>query len=61
MFTGLVSDVGRVVEIQKSADGARLVIDTAYDVSTIDIGRLHINCWRLSHCRRDEAWPCLLR
>ena len=38
MFTGLVSDVGRVVDIQKSADGARLGIETAYDVSTIEIG-----------------------
>ena len=38
MFTGLVSDVGRVADIQKSADGARLVIEMAYDVSTIEMG-----------------------
>lgn len=38
MFTGLVSDVGSVVAIQKSDDGARLVIETAYDVKTIAMG-----------------------
>ncbi len=38
MFTGLVSDVGCVVDIQKSADGAQLDIETSYDVNGIEIG-----------------------
>lgn len=38
MFTGLVSDVGRVAEMRRDANGARLVVETAYDVETIDMG-----------------------
>lgn len=38
MFTGLVSDVGRVVEMRRDENGARVVIETAYDVSTIEMG-----------------------
>lgn len=38
MFTGLVSDIGSVVDIQKSSDGARVVIETAYDMKTIEMG-----------------------
>ncbi len=38
MFTGIVSDIGRVAASQPSANGARLAIDCAYDAASIDIG-----------------------
>lgn len=38
MFTGLVTDVGRVLEMRRSDDGARVAIATAYDVTNIDMG-----------------------
>ena len=38
MFTGLVSDVGQVLEMRRDADGARLTIETRYDVETIEMG-----------------------
>jgi len=38
MFTGLVSDVGRVEKIVRSAKGLRLRISTSYDVRTIENG-----------------------
>ncbi|MCG8547002.1 MAG: riboflavin synthase [Alphaproteobacteria bacterium] len=38
MFTGLVSDLGRVREIAADSGGARLVIETGYDMSAIAIG-----------------------
>ena len=39
MFTGIVSDLGEVLEVEKRADGLRrLVIACGYDPSTIDIG-----------------------
>ena len=38
MFTGLISDVGRVAAFERDANGARLVIETAYDVDTIEMG-----------------------
>jgi riboflavin synthase len=38
MFTGLVSDVGRVAKITRDQSGAIMVIETAYDANTIDIG-----------------------
>jgi riboflavin synthase len=37
MFTGIVTDVGRVRAVERRAD-TRLVIATAYDTATIDIG-----------------------
>lgn len=38
MFTGLVSDVGRVAKITRDQSGAMMVIETTYDTNTIDIG-----------------------
>lgn len=38
MFTGIVSDVGRVDAIAEQAVGRRLRIATAYDTATIDLG-----------------------
>lgn len=41
MFTGLVTDVGQVRSIERAKDevsDTRIVIDTSYDMSTVDIG-----------------------
>lgn len=38
MFTGLITDVGRVAEMRRDADGARLIVETAYDVDGIELG-----------------------
>jgi len=37
MFTGIVSDVGRIVGVEARGD-LRVTIETAYDTSTIDLG-----------------------
>lgn len=37
MFTGIVTDIGRVRSIEQRGD-TRLVIETAYDTDTIDLG-----------------------
>ncbi|MFZ2102996.1 MAG: riboflavin synthase [Oricola sp.] len=38
MFTGIVTDIGRVAEISERDKGRRLRIETAYDPRSIDIG-----------------------
>jgi riboflavin synthase len=38
MFTGIVTDIGRVTEMTPLDAGLRLRIETAYDPATIDIG-----------------------
>ena len=38
MFTGLVTDVGRVRRVAELAEGRRFEIETAYDPSAIEIG-----------------------
>ncbi len=39
MFTGIVSDVGEVIDVEEKADGLRrLTIATGYDPETIEIG-----------------------
>ena len=50
MFTGIISDTGRLSEIHRASDGddQRLVIETSYDTGTIAIG-VSIAC----------AGPCL--
>jgi riboflavin synthase len=37
MFTGIVTDVGRIARIETRGD-TRVVIDTAYDTATVDLG-----------------------
>lgn len=37
MFTGIVTDMGRIRSIEKKGD-TRIVIETAYDAATIDLG-----------------------
>lgn len=43
MFTGIVSDVGRVVRVVERNDVRRISIDSAYDPATIALGA-SINC-----------------
>ena len=38
MFTGIITDVGRVRAVEDRGGGRRLVISTAYDLSTVDLG-----------------------
>lgn len=38
MFTGLITDLGRVRSVESSAGGARLVVETAYDMAPVAIG-----------------------
>jgi len=38
MFTGIVTDVGRLLEAEDRNDGRRLRIGTAYDPATIELG-----------------------
>jgi len=38
MFTGIISDVGQVVEMSRSGDIARLVVDCAYDAAGLALG-----------------------
>jgi riboflavin synthase len=38
MFTGLITDLGTVRRIDRNAGGARLAIETAYDLAAVEIG-----------------------
>jgi riboflavin synthase len=38
MFTGLITDLGRVRSVETSAGGARLAVETAYDMGAVEIG-----------------------
>lgn len=38
MFTGIITDIGRLIEVEDSTDGRRLRIGTIYDPDTIDLG-----------------------
>ena len=38
MFTGIISDVGEVVELTRRGDLARLVVDSRYDASGVALG-----------------------
>jgi riboflavin synthase len=38
MFTGLITDLGRVRRIDTAAGGARLAIETAYDMAAVEMG-----------------------
>ncbi len=37
MFTGIITDVGRITSVESVAD-TRVVVETAYDTTTIDLG-----------------------
>jgi riboflavin synthase len=38
MFTGIVSDIGEVIEIERTGERSRLVLVSAYDATTIAVG-----------------------
>ena len=38
MFTGIITDVGRILRKEKRQQGIRFTIQTSYDTETIDIG-----------------------
>lgn len=38
MFTGLVTDLGRIQRVDRKGDDVRLTIDTTYDLNSIDMG-----------------------
>jgi len=38
MFTGLITDLGRVRSVETSDGGARLAVETAYDMEAVEIG-----------------------
>ncbi len=38
MFTGLVTDLGRIRRVDRKDGDARLVIETSYDMASVDIG-----------------------
>jgi riboflavin synthase len=38
MFTGIITDIGKILEIDDRNDGRRIRIGTAYDPQTIDLG-----------------------
>jgi riboflavin synthase len=37
MFTGIVSDIGRIARVDARGD-TRVVVETAYDITTVDLG-----------------------
>lgn len=38
MFTGLITDLGRVRSVDATGGGARLVVETAYDMDAVELG-----------------------
>lgn len=46
MFTGIITDVGRVRSLHRTESGARLEIETRYDTASIDLGAsiAHAGC-----------------
>ena len=38
MFTGIISDVGQIIDVQPSGELSRLRIESGYDAATIPLG-----------------------
>ncbi|CAN7227645.1 riboflavin synthase [Phenylobacterium sp. LjRoot225] len=57
MFTGIVTDVGRVRAVRDTNRDRRFEIETAYDVATIEIGAsiAHAGCC-LTVVEKGEGW-----
>jgi riboflavin synthase len=57
MFTGIVTDVGRVRAVRDTNRDRRFEIDTAFDLSTIDLGAsvAHAGCC-LTVVEKGEGW-----
>lgn len=62
MFTGIVTDVGTVAEVEALPEGVRLRVATAYDPKTIDIGAsishggVCLTVTKLSDAGSNERW-----
>src|SRR3954467_15681028 len=57
MFTGIVTDVGRVRSVSETNRDRRFEIETAFDLATIDIGASvsHAGCC-LTVVEKGEGW-----
>ena len=57
MFTGIVTDVGRVRAVRETNRDRRFEIETAFDLSTLDIGASvsHAGCC-LTIVEKGDAW-----
>lgn len=57
MFTGIVTDVGRVRSVRDTNRDRRFEVETAYDLSTIDIGAsiAHAGCC-LTVVEKGDGW-----
>ena len=57
MFTGIVSDIGRVRAVRDTNRDRRFEIETSYDIATIDIGASisHSGCC-LTVVEKGEGW-----
>ena len=57
MFTGIVTDVGRVRSVRETNRDRRFEIETAYDLSTVDLGASisHAGCC-LTVVEKGEGW-----
>jgi riboflavin synthase len=57
MFTGIVTDIGRVRSIRETNRDLRMEVETAYDLSTIDLGAsiCHAGCC-LTVVEKGEGW-----
>ncbi|MDP1631561.1 MAG: riboflavin synthase [Caulobacter sp.] len=57
MFTGIVTDVGRVRTVRETNRDRRFEIETAYDLSTVDLGASisHAGCC-LTVVEKGEGW-----
>ena len=57
MFTGIVTDVGRIRSVRQTNRDRRYEIETAYDVSSIDLGASisHAGCC-LTIVEKGEGW-----
>ena len=58
MFTGIVTDVGRVRSVRDTNRDRRFEIETGFDTGTIDIGALAVAALaQAPHFRRVEVRP----
>jgi riboflavin synthase len=57
MFTGIVTDVGRVRSVRETNRDRRFEIETAYDMATVDLGASisHAGCC-LTVVEKGEGW-----
>ena len=57
MFTGIVTDVGRVRSVRATARDRRYEIETAFDLSTVDLGASisHAGCC-LTVVQKGDGW-----